>query len=191
MELHDAAPRHEEHAHWRKCGTIRASAVALALVLGLLLCAIAGAPSQCRASDWGFSWEIGAITAASKGTPFVFRLTTANSYSDEFSLGPSFYLSPYGDDRMYSGSLNAQFHFALPNDMRLSPFLGAGAVQMKSKNDSDSALFFPMGVSVDRRAGESLYLIGTVSFNLHGGIQLDGKKDDATVGVSVGIGYNP
>lgn len=163
----------------------------LCLAVGLLVCALSGLTSPSLASDWGFSWEIGAITAAAQGTPFVFRLTTDRSYSEEFSLGPSLYLSPYGDNRMYSGSLNAEFHFALPNDMRLSPFLGAGVVQRKTDDDSDSALFFPMGASIDKRAGERLYLIGTVSFNLHGGIQLEGKKDDATVGLSVGIGYNP
>ena len=162
-----------------------------AVVFSLLLCGIAGMPQGCSASDWGFAWEIGAITATPKGNPFVFRLTTAKSYSKEFSLGPSFFLTPYGDNKMYSGSLNAMFHFSLREDLLVSPFLGVGAVRRETANDNDGALVFPMGASLEKRAGERLYLVGTISFNLHGGIELEGEEDGASIGLTAGISYSP
>jgi opacity protein-like surface antigen len=155
------------------------------LSLGLL-----GAPSQSRADDWGFAWELGAITATPIGNPFVFRISAAKYYAEEFSLGPSFYLTPYGDNAMYSGSLNAQFHVPV-EEFRVSPFLGLGVAHRKSKHDDDTALWIPMGLSVDRPVGERLYLIGTFGINMHGGIALEGQKDDVSIGLTAGISYSP
>jgi opacity protein-like surface antigen len=167
---------------------VRLGADVLVPLFALLLGALC-TPSKARADDWGFAWEIGAITATPKGNPFVFRLTAIKSYSEEFSLDPSFYLTPYGNNAMYSGSLNAQFHVAL-QEIHISPFFGLGVAHRKTKHDSDTALMVPMGLSVDRPIGEKLYLIGTFGINLHGGITLEGEKDDASIGLTAGIGYS-
>jgi hypothetical protein len=147
-------------------------------------------PPQARASDWGMGWEVGAITATPKGNPFVFRITVAKKYSEEFSLGPSFFLTPYGDNAMYSGSLNSQFHVQMQR-LRISPFIGIGVAYRTIENDNDTALMFPMGASVDVPVGEKLYLVGTASVNLHGGITLDGEEDNASLGLTAGISYSP
>ena len=158
--------------------------------LCMLLLGLLGTPSEAGAEGWGFAWEPGAIVATPKGNPFVFRLTVAKDYSEEFSIGPSLYLTPYGDNAMYSGSLNAQFHVAL-QQFRISPFLGLGVAHRKTEHDDDTALMVPMGLSVDTPVGETLYLVGTFSINLHDGITLEGEKDDASIGLTAGISYNP
>jgi opacity protein-like surface antigen len=156
----------------------------------VLLPGLLGAPSNAWADGWGFAWELGAITATPKGNPFVFRLSADKSYSEEFSIGPSFYLTPYGDNGMYSGSMNAQFHVAL-QEVRVSPFLGVGVAHRTTKHDNDTALMVPMGLSVSTPIGEKLYLVGTFGINLHSGITLEGRKDGASVGLTAGIGYGP
>ena len=155
------------------------------LLLGLL-----GAPRNASAENWGFAWEIGAITATPKGDPFVFRLTAARVYSEEFSFGPSLYLTPYGDNAMYSGSLNAAFHVAL-EDFHLSPFFGVGVAHRTTEDDDDTALLIPMGMSLDRPIGEKLYLVGTFSVNLHNGMELEGEDDGVSIGLTAGISYRP
>lgn len=149
-----------------------------------------GAPAEAGAKAWGFAWEPGVIIATPKGDPFVFRLTAAYDYSKEFSVGPSFYLSPSGDNAMYSGTLNAQFHVGIQK-IRISPFLGIGLVHRKTKHDDDTALMVPTGLSVDYPIGETLYLVGTFGVNLHDGIELEDKVDDASIGLTAGISYNP
>lgn len=170
-------------------GGLRVGTSELATLAALLL-VLLGAPSSVAADDWGFGWEPGAIVSTPGGNPFVFRLTIAKDYSDEFTLGPSFYLTPYGDSAMYSGTLNAQFHVALEN-IRISPFLGLGVAHRKTERDDDTALMVPMGCSVDTPVGETLYLVGTFSINLHDGIELEGEKDDSSIGLTAGISYNP
>lgn len=160
-------------------------ACSLLILLGLL-----SAPAPAAAEGWGFGWEPGAIVATPKGNPFVFRLTVAKDYSNEFSIGPSLYLTPYGDNAMYSGTLNAQFHVAFEK-VRISPFLGIGVAHRKTEHDNDTALMVPMGLSVDTPVGETLYLVGTFSINLHDGITLEGEKDDSSIGLTAGISYNP
>ncbi|MFB3909597.1 MAG: hypothetical protein ACE15D_14480 [Candidatus Eisenbacteria bacterium] len=144
--------------------------------------------ADASADEWGFAWELGMVTATPQGNPFVFRLTAARSYSDELSIGPSVYLTPYGDDAMYAGSLNAEFHVAL-DEIRVSPFFGFGIAHRRTDHDDDTALMFPMGVSVDKEIGEELSAVGTFGLNLHGGIKLEGEKDDASVALTVGLRY--
>lgn len=156
----------------------------------VLLPGLLAPPAMASDEGWGFAWEIGAITATPKGNPFVFRLTADKSYSEEFSLGPSLYLTPYGDNAMYSGTLNAQFHVGV-DKLHISPFLGIGVAHRKTKHDNDTALMVPMGLSVDTPIGERLSLVGTFGINLHGGITLEGKKDGASIGLTAGISYNP
>ncbi len=157
----------------------------LILLLGLL-----GAPSMAAAEGWGFAWEPGIITATAKGAPFVFRLTVSKYVSEEFSIGPSVYLTPAGEDAMYSGSLNANFRVPL-DTIRIAPFLGVGVAHRKTAHDDDTALMFPMGLSVETPVAETIDLVGTVSINLHDGIVLEGEKDDTSVGLTVGISYRP
>jgi len=164
---------------------VRVGLLSLLTLLGFL-----GAPPAPAAEGWGFGWEPGVILSTPGGNPFVFRLTIDRDYSDEFSIGPSLYLTPYGDSAMYSGTLNAQFHVALER-IRISPFLGLGVAHRKTEQDDDTALMVPMGCSVDTPVGETLYLVGTLSINLHDGITLDGEKDDSSVGLTAGISYNP
>lgn len=172
------------------CGWVRLGAAVL-LASVILLLGHACVPSKAQAaSDWGFSWEIGAITATPVGNPFVFRLTADKSYSAEFSLGPSFYLTPYGDNKMYSGSLNAEFHVPV-QDFHVSPFLGLGVAHRRTKHDNDTAFLIPMGLSADMPIGQRLYLLGTFGINLHDGIVLDGQKDGSSIGLTVGISYRP
>lgn len=177
----------DSSGHQKRGGAIgvRAFVLFFALLLGL-----PGAPSEAWADDWGFAWEIGAITATPTGDPFVFRLTAAKTYSDEFSLGPSFYLTPYGDNAMYSGSVNAEFHVQL-QELRVSPFFGLGLAHRKTKIDDDTALMIPMGLSLDMPIGENLYLLGTGAILLHDGITLEGDKDGASTGLTAGIRYSP
>jgi hypothetical protein len=168
---------------------VRLGAGVLAPVFVLLL-GLLGAPSGARADDWGFGWELGAITATPKGNPFVFLLTAARNFSEEFSLGPSVYVTPYGENGMYSGTVNAQFHVPLQK-LRLSPFVGVGLAHRRTKHDSDTATMVPMGVTLDTPVGEKLFLAGTLGINLHGGIKLEGEKDGASLGLTVGIRYSP
>ena len=170
-------------------GRVRLGANALVPCIVLLL-GLISAPSKARTGDWGFAWEIGAITATPKGNPFVFRLTADKSYSEEFSIGPSFYLTPSGDNKMYSGTMNAQFHVALEKS-HISPFFGLGVAHRRTKHDNDTALMVPMGISADTPIGEKLYLVGTFGINLHSGITLEGEKDSSSIGLTAGISYNP
>lgn len=156
------------------------------LALGFLTVA-QGASAQ----GWGFAWELGAITATPKGNPFVFRLTAERYFSEEFSLGPSLYLTPSGDDAMYSGTVNAAFHVALRNSIHISPFFGLGVAHRRTEDDDDTALMVPMGLSVDKPIGERLYLVGTFSINLHNGLKLEGEEDDTSLGITAGLRYSP
>jgi len=158
------------------------------LALGTAATLFAAVPPA-HAESWGFSSEIGAITSTVQGTPAVFRITTAKVISPEFSAGPTFYVTPAGDAQMYSGAFIAEFH-ALVRRLTVAPFIGMGLAHRRSKNDSSTALMFPLGSSVDFPVGEKLFLRGTMSFNIHN-IDLEGEKDDLSVGLTAGISYRP
>jgi len=159
------------------------------LFLSAFFLLLAGFLRDAEAAGWGFGAEIGSITAVEGGTPFVFRLTPSKRSSEEFSLGMSFYLTPAGDNKMYSGAFIARFH-AKAGRLLLTPFLGAGVVHRRTDTDNDTAIMFPVGATLGYPVGEALFLVGTVSVNLHD-LELDGKEDTTSIGLTAGIAYSP
>ena len=160
-----------------------------AAVLGGLVLGCFGVRAE--ASPWGFAAETGWITAATGGTPFVFRVTPAKMLSDEFSLGGSFYLTPAGDAAMYSGAFLAQYHIRFKGGAGISPFLGLGVgYRQSASDDSDTAFMFPLGTSLALPVGNELSFVGTVSLNIHD-IELDGEEDSMSAGLTFGIDYRP
>jgi hypothetical protein len=147
------------------------------------------APQVVGAQGWGFAAEIGSVFATAGDAAFVFRLTPARALSTEFSLAGSFYLTPSGDTTVNGGALLAQFHVPV-RTLRVTPFLGFGGIRTRTPAGSDTAVWFPLGGSLDYRVGQELFLVGTLSINLHA-IEIASRKDDSSIGLTAGIRYHP
>ena len=176
-------PRTDGH-RWNRSGRFTSrGACVVAAIAGF------GFATPAHAEGWGFAAEVGAITATAVGSPTVFRITSTKTVSPEFAFGPTFYLTPLGDDQMYSGALMAEF-VAPARRVKIVPFIGIGLAHRRSENGDSTALMFPLGSSVDYPVGKTLSLRGTASFNIHN-IELEGEDDNLSLGLTAGINYRP
>jgi len=159
------------------------------LAAAATLAAAVGSGATARAGEWGFAAEAGPVVAAAGGTPFVFRLTPYNMRAPEFSLGPTAYISPAGDALLFGTAALAQFH-AEWRSFAVVPFIGVGVAHRRSEDDNATAVWFPLGSSLDFPVGDRLFLRGTASANIHS-IELEGEDDNLSLGLTFGINYRP